>query len=86
MALAGTTILAEIGDRTAEYRIAEGYRAMSTEPKVRAQAERLANQHRTEIQKLQSRYATLLGAELDGPAPDSFRKTLRPIIWLTIPG
>jgi diguanylate cyclase (GGDEF)-like protein len=74
--LAGTALLAEIADRIAEYRIAEGYRALATEPKVRAQAELLADRHRNAIQSLQSEYLTLLGGRIRTADLDSFDSAL----------
>jgi diguanylate cyclase (GGDEF)-like protein len=61
--LAGMAILAEIGDRVAEYRIAEGYRVLASEPKARAEAELLADEDRRVIQDLQTTYASLLGKD-----------------------
>ncbi len=58
--LAGMAVLAEMGDRVAEYRIAEGDRMLASEPKARAEAESIAGEHRREIQKLQIAYAPLL--------------------------
>jgi diguanylate cyclase (GGDEF)-like protein len=61
--LVGMAILAEMGDRVAEYRIAEGYRVLASEPKARAEAESLADEHRRVIQDLQNAYTTLLGRD-----------------------
>jgi diguanylate cyclase (GGDEF)-like protein len=74
--LTGTALLAEIGDRIAEYRIAEGYRALATEPKVRAQAELLADGHRNAIQSLQSKYLALLGGRIRTADLDSLDTAL----------
>jgi diguanylate cyclase (GGDEF)-like protein len=62
--LAGMVILAEMGDRVAEYRIAEGYRVLALAPKARAEAESLADEHRRVIQGLQNAYTTLLGKDV----------------------
>jgi hypothetical protein len=59
--LAGMAMLAEIGERVAEYRIAEGYRVLASDPKARADAELLADEQRREIQSLQNAYAAQLG-------------------------
>jgi diguanylate cyclase (GGDEF)-like protein len=74
--LTGTALLAEIADRIAEYRIAEGYRALATEPKVRAQAELLADGHRNAIQSLQSKYLALLGGRIRTADLDSLDTAL----------
>jgi diguanylate cyclase (GGDEF)-like protein len=60
--LAGMAILAEISDSVAEYRIAEGYRALASEPKARADAELLAAERRRVILNLENAYTTLLGS------------------------
>jgi diguanylate cyclase (GGDEF)-like protein len=74
--LAGTALMAEIADRIAEYRIAEGYRALATEPRVRAQAELLADRHRDAIQILQSKYLALLGGQTRSADLESFHSAL----------
>jgi diguanylate cyclase (GGDEF)-like protein len=71
--LAGMAILAEMGDRVAEYRIAEGYRVLALEPKARAEAESLADEHRRVIQDLQNAYTALLGRDARIAALVSFR-------------
>jgi diguanylate cyclase (GGDEF)-like protein len=58
--LAGMAVLAEMGDRVAEYRIAEGDQVLASEPEGRAEAESLVAEHRREIQVLQTAYAPLL--------------------------
>jgi diguanylate cyclase (GGDEF)-like protein len=70
--LAGTALLSEIAERIAEYRIVEGYRALATQPKVRAQAELLADGERNAIQSLQSEYLALLGGGMLTADLDSF--------------
>jgi diguanylate cyclase (GGDEF)-like protein len=74
--LAGTALMAEISDRIAEYRIAEGYRALATEPRVRAQAELLADGHRDAIQTLQRKYLVLLGGQIRSADLESFHSAL----------
>jgi len=74
--LAGTALLAEIADRIAEYRIAEGYRALATDPTVRTQAESLAHGQRNAIQILQSTYLTVLGGRIRTADLDSLDTAL----------
>jgi diguanylate cyclase (GGDEF)-like protein len=74
--LAGTALLAEMADRIAEYRIAESYRALATEPRVRAQAELLADGHRKEINTLESEYVALLGSQIQTADLESFNTAL----------
>jgi diguanylate cyclase (GGDEF)-like protein len=71
--LTGTAMLAELADRLAEYRIAEGYRALAPNPKMRAQAELLANDHRRAIETLQTEYIRLLGGQIQATDLNSFR-------------
>ena len=71
--LAGMAILAEIGDRVAEYRIAEGYRVSASGPKAWAEAELLADEHRRVIQDLQYSYTALLGNDARTADLVSFR-------------
>ena len=61
--LGGMAILAEMGDRVAEYRIAEGDRVLASEPKARAEADLRADEHRRVILRLQNEYITLLGKD-----------------------
>jgi diguanylate cyclase (GGDEF)-like protein len=71
--LAGTAMLAEMADRINEYRIAEGYRALASEPKGRAEAELLADQNRRAIQAMQNGYVTLIGTQVQLSELASFR-------------
>ena len=71
--LPATAMLAEMADLISEFRIAEGYRALGSDAKARAQAELLADDHRREIGNLQIRYAVLLGGYSQKKELDSFR-------------
>jgi diguanylate cyclase (GGDEF)-like protein len=71
--LAGTAVLAELDYRIAEFRIAEGYRALAAQPQVRAEAESLANESRREIQDLQNEYVKVIGSQIQRAELDTFR-------------
>jgi diguanylate cyclase (GGDEF)-like protein len=71
--LAGTVVLGELADQISEYRLAETYRALASDPKTRAEAELLANQHRRAIENGQDEYVTLLGSQIQNVDIDSFR-------------
>jgi diguanylate cyclase (GGDEF)-like protein len=71
--LTGTAMLGEIASHLAEFKIAEGYRALATNSKMRTQAELLANDHRREIEVLQTEYIRLLGAQIQATDLNSFR-------------
>ena len=61
----GTTrVLGEMGDQLVEFRLAETYRALATDPRAVANEDQAAAQHRRAIEALLTEYVGLLG----GPA------------------
>ena len=60
--LAGTRLLSELGDRVAEFRLAETYRALAGDPQAATEAERAAADHRSVIDTLIPSYIATVGA------------------------
>jgi diguanylate cyclase (GGDEF)-like protein len=61
--LSSAQIVGELADRISEFRIAETYRALATNPRSRKDAELLAEGHRRIIEELQAEYARDVGTE-----------------------
>jgi hypothetical protein len=74
--LAGSAVLGELADQLSEHRIAETYRALAPDPKARAEAELLAQEHQHAIQDLQKEYVRLLGNDAQNADMDSLRVAL----------
>ena len=60
-----TGLLGEIDDRVSEFRLAETYRALETDPKQLKAVELLADSHRRTIEELEQQYVVLMGDEID---------------------
>ncbi len=74
--LAGTRLLGELSDRISEFRIAEAYRALARDAASRAEAERLAGEHRRVIEALQNEYVALFHGDGRGLDVETFRTAL----------